>query len=113
MIAIIAADGHLEGALPPSVESDAPPPNAAGHTKVNSAQDRAVDGKVPLHRGAAFLMRMQRPNGDWPQQHISGVFNRNCMITYANYRNLFPIWALGLYRRCVLNGEPFEKANPG
>lgn len=62
---------------------------------------------VPLHRGAAFLMRAQLGNGDWPQQHISGVFNRNCMITYANYRNLFPVWALGVYRRVVLLKEPF------
>jgi cycloartenol synthase len=37
-------------------------------------------------RAAAFLMRSQEASGDWPQQHISGVFNRNCMITYANYR---------------------------
>eukprot|EP00775_Hariotina_reticulata_P008841 gene8841-9020_t len=57
---------------------------------------------LPLHKGAAFLMRAQEASGDWPQQHISGVFNRNCMITYANYRNIFPIWALGLYRRLVL-----------
>lgn len=40
----------------------------------------------PLHAAAAFLMRAQQASGDWPQQHISGVFNRNCMITYANYR---------------------------
>lgn len=63
---------------------------------------------APLHRGAAFLMRAQQRNGDWPQQHISGVFNRNCMITYANYRNIFPVWALGVYRRCVLLGEPYS-----
>lgn len=50
-------------------------------------------------------MRSQCESGDWPQQHISGVFNRNCMITYANYRNIFPIWALGLYRRLVLLGH--------
>jgi squalene cyclase len=37
-------------------------------------------------RAAAYLMRAQESSGDWPQQHISGVFNRNCMITYANYR---------------------------
>ena len=41
---------------------------------------------VPLDNAARFLMSMQQPNGDWPQQRISGVFNRNCMITYANYR---------------------------
>jgi cycloartenol synthase len=40
----------------------------------------------PLHAAARCLMRQQSTNGDWPQQHISGVFNRNCMITYANYR---------------------------
>ena len=40
----------------------------------------------PLHAAARCLMRQQSVNGDWPQQHISGVFNRNCMITYANYR---------------------------
>jgi hypothetical protein len=35
-------------------------------------------------------------------QEIMGVFNRNCMITYAAYRNIFPIWALGEYRCRVL-----------
>ncbi|GAB4817280.1 hypothetical protein N2152v2_004326 [Parachlorella kessleri] len=59
----------------------------------------------PLDAAARFLVHMQEESGDWPQQHISGVFNRNCMITYANYRNIFPIWALGLYRTRVLEGR--------
>ncbi|CAD7703492.1 unnamed protein product, partial [Ostreobium quekettii] len=40
---------------------------------------------LPLHAGARFLMSMQEENGDWPQQHISGVFNKNCMISYSQY----------------------------
>ncbi len=40
----------------------------------------------PLHAAARYLMNMQESSGDWPQQTISGVFNRNCMITYTNYR---------------------------
>lgn len=35
-------------------------------------------------------------------QEIMGVFNKNCMITYAAYRNIFPIWALGEYQNRVL-----------
>lgn len=58
-----------------------------------------------LHRAAAFLARSQLGSGDWPQQTISGVFNRNCMITYANYRNIFPIWALAMYKRAVLKHQ--------
>ena len=55
-----------------------------------------------LERAAECLLGLQLPNGDWPQQLISGVFNHNCMITYANYRHIFPIWALGEYRKRYL-----------
>ncbi|KAH7624092.1 hypothetical protein Ndes2526B_g01344 [Nannochloris sp. 'desiccata'] len=60
-----------------------------------------IDRK-PLDAAARFLITAQEKSGDWPMQHISGVFNRNCAITYANYRNIFPIWALGKYRTEVL-----------
>ncbi len=47
-----------------------------------------VDPK-PIAAGVRFLLKMQQASGDWPQQSISGVFNKNCMITYANYRYVF------------------------
>ena len=55
--------------------------------------DRSV-----IEKGVQFLISMQEENGDWPQQAISGVFNKTCMITYTAYRNVFVIWALGRFR---------------
>lgn len=40
----------------------------------------------PLAKAASYLLAAQQASGDWPQQHITGVFNRNCMISYSNYR---------------------------
>lgn len=68
------------------------------------AADYQSRDRQPLDAAARCLMNMQLSNGDWPQQHISGVFNRNCMITYANYRNIFPLWALGKYQ-ALLEGS--------
>jgi squalene/oxidosqualene cyclase-like protein len=48
-------------------------------------------------RGVRFLVSKQLPTGEWPQEGISGVFNRACGITYTAYRNVFPIWALGRF----------------
>jgi len=56
------------------------------------------DKKV-IETGINVLLSRQTDIGDWPQENISGVFNYNCMITYANYRNIFPIWALSRYYR--------------
>ncbi|MGR9036008.1 MAG: terpene cyclase/mutase family protein [Gammaproteobacteria bacterium] len=54
------------------------------------------DTKV-IEAGVNVLLNRQTDLGDWPQENISGVFNYNCMITYANYRNSFPIWSLSRY----------------
>ena len=52
-----------------------------------------------IDKGIALLVARQTELGDWQQENISGVFNYNCMITYSNYRNIFPIWALNRFYR--------------
>ena len=62
-----------------------------------------ADKKV-IEAGINVLLNRQTGIGDWAQENISGVFNYNCMITYANYRNIFPLWALSRYYRQSIQG---------
>lgn len=62
----------------------------------NSSVARYTDVGI-LEKGVRLLMARQESNGDWPQENISGVFNKSCAISYTSYRNVFPIWALGRF----------------
>lgn len=51
----------------------------------------------PIRKGIQLIMDRQRPNGEWLQEAIEGVFNKSCMISYPNYKFSFTIKALGMF----------------
>ncbi|RKP10862.1 terpenoid cyclases/protein prenyltransferase alpha-alpha toroid [Thamnocephalis sphaerospora] len=59
----------------------------------------------PIRRGIKLIMQRQQLNGEWLQENIEGIFNKNCAISYPNYKFSFTIWALGRYARIYGNAD--------
>ena len=38
-------------------------------------------------------------DGSWPQEAIEGVYNKNGMISYPNFKAAFTVWMLGKAHR--------------
>ncbi|KAF1967466.1 terpene synthase [Bimuria novae-zelandiae CBS 107.79] len=55
--------------------------------------------REPMRRALAMIVKRQQSNGEWLQEAIEGVFNKSCMISYPNYKFIFPIMALGMYKK--------------
>ncbi|MDB5413190.1 MAG: Squalene-hopene cyclase [Rubritepida sp.] len=52
-----------------------------------------------VQRGAEWLMREQKPDGDWPEDDYTGTgFPRVFYLRYHGYRRIFPLWALARLR---------------
>ncbi|KAI8870708.1 hypothetical protein GQ42DRAFT_12818 [Ramicandelaber brevisporus] len=64
-----------------------------------------------IDAGIRLLMSRQQPNGEWLQESIEGVFNKNCMISYPNFKNIFTVWALGRYAKIYGEDASPQKEN--
>jgi squalene/oxidosqualene cyclase-like protein len=52
-----------------------------------------------IERGAGHLVSTLSSDGLWPKQEPAGVFFRSALLDYTLYRQIFPLWALGLYQQ--------------
>ncbi|KAL8770406.1 MAG: hypothetical protein Q9209_003832 [Squamulea sp. 1 TL-2023] len=55
--------------------------------------------REPIEKAASLVMSRQQEDGSWEQEAIEGVFNKSCMISYPNYKFIFPIKALGMFAK--------------
>lgn len=57
-------------------------------------------------RGILYLLAQQDEDGRWPESYFTGTgFPKYFMIRYHNYRNCFPLMALGRYWQAMGSGR--------
>jgi squalene-hopene/tetraprenyl-beta-curcumene cyclase len=63
-------------------------------------------GHAAIARGVRYLVETQAPDGQWDEPRFTGTgFPRDFMLKYHLYRDYWPMWALGRYRR-LRDGHP-------
>jgi squalene-hopene/tetraprenyl-beta-curcumene cyclase len=68
---------------------------------------REIDSRA-TERGVRYLIETQSPDGQWEEPYFTGTgFPRDFMLKYHLYRNYWPLWALGRYRR-LCEGRPLH-----
>jgi len=64
------------------------------------ALDAVADDSPAIHSGVRYLLQNQQADGGWPEDLYTGTgFPGYFYINYEMYRHVFPISALGRYRR--------------
>jgi len=68
----------------------------------------AGEGDSPeVRRVIDYLLRNQRDEGDWEERYFTGTgFPKHFFIRYHNYRNCFPLMALGQYLKHMNELQP-------
>ncbi len=60
------------------------------------------EDSLEVRRGIQYLLNTQRPDGTWEERYFTGTgFPKHFFIRYHNYRNCFPLMALGQYLRKI------------
>lgn len=49
----------------------------------------------PIKKACRLIMSRQKPNGEWEQESVEGVFNKTTSVTYPHYKFSWTIHALG------------------
>ncbi len=63
----------------------------------------------PVRRGIDFLLGRQDDEGGWDETLYTGTgFPRVFYLRYHGYSQIFPLWALGVYRRLLADGRTLE-----
>lgn len=64
-----------------------------------------------LHNGVDYLVRSQRSDGTWNEEYCTGTgFPRVFYLTYTDYRNMFPLLALSIYRKAMAISDEIPQA---